>query len=78
MRVNLSPRGQQPGQDVGIPPAQVDAIGRFTITGVGPGRYSLNANIAGGGGVAGRARARRWRRAGGADRRRRNGSSNPR
>ncbi len=49
MRVNLSPRGQQPGMDVGIPPAQVDASGRFTITGVGPGKYSLNANIAGGG-----------------------------
>ena len=28
----------------GLPPAQVDATGRFTITGVPPGRYSIGAN----------------------------------
>ena len=59
VRVTLSPRGSQQGLDMGgIAPAQVDATGRFTIPGVVPGRYSLNANAAaGGGGVAGGARA---------------------
>ncbi len=57
IRVNVSPRGQQPGLEFGVPPAQVDATGNFTITGIAPGKYSLNANIApeggrGGGGAA--------------------------
>jgi hypothetical protein len=44
VRVNISPRGTQQGMEMGgIPPAQVDASGRFTITGVPPGRYSINA-----------------------------------
>jgi uncharacterized protein (DUF2141 family) len=53
IRVNVSPRGQQPGLDVGVPPAQVDATGAFTITGIAPGKYSINANIAGEGGRGG-------------------------
>jgi hypothetical protein len=54
VRVNLSPRGtQQPFELGGVPPAQVDATGRFTIRGVVPGRYTLNANIPGGGGGRG-------------------------
>jgi len=51
-RVNLSPvDGQQP---MGPQPAQqVDANGNFTLTGIVPGRYSLRANIGGGGRAAG-------------------------
>jgi hypothetical protein len=56
-RVNLTPRGQNQGFDMGgVPPAEVDATGRFTIKGVVPGKYSLTANIPGagrGGGGAG-------------------------
>jgi uncharacterized protein (DUF2141 family) len=39
----------------GVPPAQVDAAGRFTITGVAPGRYAVSANVVntGGGGRGG-------------------------
>lgn len=45
VRVNIMPRGTQQGMEMGgIPPAQVDATGRFTVTGVPPGRYSINAN----------------------------------
>lgn len=62
VRVNLSPRGQQQGMNLGgVPPALVDATGRFTITGVAPGAYSLSANApannpsaGGAGGAAGR------------------------
>ena len=47
VRVNITPRGAQQGLDTGgLPPAQVDATGRFTVTGVPPGRYSINANAA--------------------------------
>ena len=47
VRVHLAPRGAQQGLDTGgLPPAQVDATGRFTVTGVPPGRYSINANAA--------------------------------
>jgi hypothetical protein len=47
VRVNITPRGTQQGLDTGgLPPAQVDATGRFTVTGVPPGRYSINANAA--------------------------------
>jgi hypothetical protein len=45
VRVNITPRGTQQGMEMGgVPPAQVDATGRFTVTGVPPGRYSINAN----------------------------------
>ena len=54
VRVNLSPRGAQQGGEFGVPPATVDATGRFTIKGVLPGKYSINANVpAGGRGGAG-------------------------
>jgi protocatechuate 3,4-dioxygenase beta subunit len=54
IRVNVQPRGQQTGVEFGVPAAQVDSTGNFTITGVAPGKYSLNANIPGeGGGRAG-------------------------
>ena len=54
VRVNLTPRGQQAGMDFGPnPPATVDAQGRFTIKGVVPGKYSINANVAGAGGGRG-------------------------
>ena len=47
VRVNITPRGAQQGLDTGgLPPAQVDATGRFTVTGVPPGRYTINANAA--------------------------------
>jgi protocatechuate 3,4-dioxygenase beta subunit len=58
VRVNISPRGQQPGVEGGVPPAQVDASGSFTITGVAPGRYSINANIPQEGGRGGAATGR--------------------
>jgi hypothetical protein len=62
VRVSLQTRGQQPFEMGPMPPAQVDSTGRFTITGVSPGRYVLQANapandVAGGrgGGAAGSA-----------------------
>ena len=57
IRVNVQPRGQQAGVEFGVPPAQVDATGAFTITGIAPGKYSLNANIPQEGGRAGAAGA---------------------
>ena len=48
VRVSLSPRGQQSLDVGGMPPAQVDATGKFTIAGVAPGRYALQANAAAG------------------------------
>ncbi len=55
VRVNLVPRGQQQGgfEIGGVPPAQVDATGRFTITGVVPGRYSISASSPSGDGGRG-------------------------
>ena len=54
VRVTLRPVGQQT-LDVGpLPPAEVDASGQFTVTGVAPGRYSLRANV--GAPAAGRGR----------------------
>ena len=54
VRVNLVPRGQQQGFEMGgVPPAQVDNTGRFTIMGVVPGRYTLTANVPPGAGRAG-------------------------
>ena len=49
VRVNLTPRGQQLFEGGGVPPAQVDASGRFTINGVAPGRYSIGGGVPGGG-----------------------------
>jgi len=49
VRINLSPRGQQMFENTQAAPAQVEASGRFTIAGVPPGRYSINANIPQGG-----------------------------
>jgi uncharacterized protein (DUF2141 family) len=54
VRVNLTPRGQQLFEGGGMPPAQVDASGRFTINGVAPGRYSIGGGVPGGGQNAGR------------------------
>jgi uncharacterized protein (DUF2141 family) len=54
VRVSLQPRGDQLFEmGGGAPPAQVDATGRFTITGVVPGRYILNANAPASGGGRG-------------------------
>ncbi|MEZ5316429.1 MAG: carboxypeptidase regulatory-like domain-containing protein [Vicinamibacterales bacterium] len=53
VRVNLVPRGQQTIEIGFQPPAQVDDTGRFTITGVAPGRYSLQAAAGFGGGRGG-------------------------
>ncbi len=57
VRVNLTARGQQMFEGGASPPAQVDSGGRFTIQGVAPGRYSINANAPAGGqnGAGGRA-----------------------
>ena len=45
-------RGQQMFEGGAMPPAQVDAGGRFTITGVAPGRYSINGGVPAGGQAA--------------------------
>jgi len=47
-RVSLIARGDQLAGGGGIPPAQVDATGNFTITGVAPGQYTLSANASAG------------------------------
>ncbi len=53
VRVSIQPRGQQQIEIGGIPPGQVDANGRFTITGVPPGQYMLQASAPAGGGQGG-------------------------
>ncbi|MFI5177601.1 MAG: hypothetical protein ACHQO8_03510, partial [Vicinamibacterales bacterium] len=61
VRVNIQSRGQQTPDLGGIPPAQVDANGHFTVTGVPPGHYLLQGGApvgntgqaAGGGGRGG-------------------------
>lgn len=53
IRVNLTPVGAQDVDFGGIPPAMADAGGRFTMTGVPPGRYSLRGTIPGAFGGAG-------------------------
>jgi hypothetical protein len=54
VRVTLSPRGQPAGFGGPMPVAVVDEFGRFTMTGVPPGRYSVSAgvNVGGRGGGA--------------------------
>ncbi len=52
VRVTLTARGPQTFEIGGTPPAQADAAGRFTLTGVAPGRYALSATLGGGGGGA--------------------------
>ena len=56
-RINLTTVGVQDVDFGGIPPALVDASGRFTMTGVPPGRYSLRGTIPGGAGGGGGGRA---------------------
>ncbi len=48
-RVTLVPRGDQEGGGGGNPPATVDSMGQFTISGVAPGLYSVSANVSAGG-----------------------------
>ena len=69
VRVNLTTRGQQLFEGGAMPPAQVDASGRFTVNGVAPGRYSINGGVPAGGqarqggaptGQAGGASAPQW------------------
>jgi hypothetical protein len=52
VRVTIQARGSQTMEMGGIPPALVDANGHFTITGVPPGQYMLQANAGNGGLVA--------------------------
>lgn len=69
-RVSLIARGDQLAGGGGIPPAEVDENGNFTITGVAPGQYSVAASASagrGGGrggaqpaGTAGAAQATQW------------------
>ena len=47
VRVSLATRGPQTFEMGGTPPAQADANGHFTITGVAPGRYTLRVESAG-------------------------------
>jgi len=53
VRVTLTSVGTQDGEFGGVPPATVDASGRFTITGVPPGRYSLRGSAPAGTGGPG-------------------------
>ncbi len=53
VRVTLTSVGAQDGEFGNIPPAAVDASGRFTITGVAPGKYSLRGNAPAGTGGPG-------------------------
>lgn len=43
--VTLSPRGAQTLEMGVTPPGEVDASGRFSIPGVAPGRYTINASV---------------------------------
>jgi len=51
-RVSLIARGDQLAGGGGIPPADVDSAGNFTITGVAPGLWSISANASTGRGGA--------------------------
>ena len=44
VRVSLTSRGSQGMEMGGVPPAEVDGSGRFTINGVPPGRYVFSAS----------------------------------
>jgi hypothetical protein len=46
IRVNLVARGPQSFEIGGTPPGQTEASGHFTIAGVAPGRYTINAGVA--------------------------------
>lgn len=58
VRVNLATRGAQLFEIGGTPPGQTESTGHFTIQGVAPGRYTLNASIASQGSAAGRGAGR--------------------
>lgn len=51
-RVTIATVGTQDAEFGGLPAASVDANGRFSLTGVPPGRYALRANIPAGGQAA--------------------------
>jgi uncharacterized protein (DUF2141 family) len=53
VRVSLASRGSQTFDMGPMPQAVTDASGRFTLNGVAPGRYTLSAAMAGGGGARG-------------------------
>jgi len=48
-RVTLVPRGDQTQGGGGNPPAAVDSMGQFTVSGIAPGQYSVSANVSAGG-----------------------------
>ncbi len=62
VRVTIQPRGSQTPDIGGMPPAQVDATGHFSIPGVPPGHYVLQANAQAGaaGGRTGGAATGSW------------------
>jgi len=47
VRVSITARGSQGFEMGATPPAQTDASGRFTLTGVAPGQYTLSATLMG-------------------------------
>ena len=49
VNVTIQPQGQSQGEMPPTPPAQVSANGQFTFVGVIPGKYTLRANVRGGG-----------------------------
>jgi len=53
VRITLTSVGTQDAEFGNLPPATVDASGRFTIKGVPPGRYSLRGNAPAGAGGPG-------------------------
>jgi protocatechuate 3,4-dioxygenase beta subunit len=58
VRLTFSPRGpQNTGGPGGMPVAVVDEFGRFTLTGVAPGRYTVSGTAQAGRGGAGRGTA---------------------
>ena len=53
VRITLTTVGAQDAEFGNLPPATVDASGRFTMKGVPPGRYSLRGNAPAGAGGPG-------------------------